>query len=149
VAVQLANRTIPDLKLNQKPISQSAIQYPESFRDALKQSLRRVGKYFKEPAQIGRGFRQLLFGEQFPIGINGNKSHITTMQIDFYVNHDVLPSLCYWGITNPGGDVFFGKIKYFPECSGQALRTCKRFLLDLRVGRPSEETPSRYLPTLL
>jgi hypothetical protein len=103
--------TIPDLKPNQQPISQSAIQSPESFRDALKQSLHQVGKWFKEPAQIGRGFRQLLFGKQFSIGINGNKNHSTAMQIDSYVNHDVLLSLCNWGIANLGGDVYFVKIK--------------------------------------
>jgi hypothetical protein len=29
------------------------------------------------------------------------------------VNHDVLLSFCYWGITNLGGDVLFVKIKHF------------------------------------
>jgi hypothetical protein len=43
------------------------------------------------------------------------------MQIDSYVNHDVLLSLCHWGIANLGGDVFFVKINGFkadPDSSG-------------------------------
>jgi hypothetical protein len=35
------------------------------------------------------------------------------MYIDSYVNHDVLLSLCYWRITNIGGDILFVKINGF------------------------------------